>query len=458
MGASTAFSGAETSELGIGALLARLREELGRTQQQIADAYNELERNEIPSVTGKEIGRYERESRVPSARTRGILAQIFDLDPVLLDRAAAVSKRRRAEKRRESTEVAVATSPAVAVPLSRWALAADAAESARFARFIVSTNSDETTVEQLDADVARLARHFVSRPLAELYAEIRRTRAAAFELLRGRQRPRQTSDLLVTASRLCGLAAHVCLDLGDYDSAATHARTAWSCAEAAGHNEMRAWVRAVESLIAFWNGSPRRAADLARQGQRYSAPGSVGVRLASLEGRALAVAGDVRGATAALVTAERAREAMRGADAMPGIFSFPTAKQLTYVGTTRLAMGGPRNVQRAIECAGTAVDLYRRTRADDRSTFDLLAAHLDLARGHMLAGNTEAAEALLGTVLGSSTGGLSASILTRLNGLAGELGCAQYRGSPRVAQLRERILDTTNACGASCRRLSEPPA
>lgn len=149
---------------------------------------------------------------------------------------------------------------------------------------------------------------------------------------------------------------------------------------------MQAWVRSIESLIAFWNGNPQRAADLAQHGQRYAASGSVGVRLASLEARALAVAGDAQGAVAALVTAEQARDAMQGPDVMPGVFSFPTAKQLTYAGTTHLAIGGPGHVQQAIDCAGTAVDLYRVAAADDRSTFDLLAANLDLARGYMLAG------------------------------------------------------------------------
>jgi hypothetical protein len=95
--------------------------------------------------------------------------------------------------------------------------------------------------------------------------------------------------------------------------------------------------------------------------------------------------------------------------------------------------------------------------ADDRSTFDLLAAHLDLARGHMLAGNTDAIEALLGTVLESSTGGLSASILTRLNGLADELGAAQYRGSRQVAHLRERILDAATLAALPAADPSEPP-
>ncbi|GAB2788455.1 helix-turn-helix domain-containing protein [Streptomyces daliensis] len=380
------------SEIGIGECLARLRAEFGWTQQQVADRYNEVEGRSV--MTGKEIGRYERENRTPTPRTRGHLAEVFDIDSPALDRAAAVTKRRRKEAQAAGGAVLVSdageTAAAVAVaPPSRHVLAADAAASARFAWFIAARNSDEHTAEQLDAEVASLARHFVSRPM-------------------------------------------------------THARTAWACADAAGHNGLKGWVRGVESLIAFWNGHPRQAAGLARSGQQYVAPGSIGVRLASLEARALAVAGDQRGAAAALATAAQARDAMCEPDEMPGVFSFPAAKQLAYAGTTYLAIGGAHNVQQAVEAAQAAVGLYRSTTDDDRSVGDLHAAHLDLARCHMVAGEIDATEAMIGFVPKTPPGHLSASIRPRLSDLADELGAAQYRGAPQVAHLSDRIRSTTH--------------
>lgn len=203
----------------------------------------------------------------------------------------------------------------------------------------------------MEADITRLARSYVSHPLLELYVEIKRLRNGVFELLRGRQHPRQTTDLYVAASRLCGLSAHVCLDLGDYDSAATHARTSRACAEAAGHEGMLAWVRAVESLIAYWTGRYEQAARLAQAGRRHRAGGSIGARLASLEARAPAIVGDRVGVVAALADAERSREAMVGLDEVPGIFAFPAAKQFTYAGTSYLAVGGREQVQQAIVSA-----------------------------------------------------------------------------------------------------------
>jgi hypothetical protein len=200
-----------------------------------------------------------------------------------------------------------------------------------------------------------------------------------------------------------------------------------------------------------------QVAQLSQAGRQFLSPGSIGVRLASLEARAaLAVAGNAAEAAQALETADRAREAVREGDEDPGIFNFPVAKQYAYAGTTHLSIGGHRNVLKAIECAETAVTLYRRAADDDQSTGDLLAAHLDIARGHMLTGDIDATESLLGLVLDGGSGQLSASILARLDAVGRELGAPQYRGSSQVTQLRERIKSTATPAALPVADLSEP--
>lgn len=442
-------------DTGIGALLARLRTERGWSQQRVADEYNVLEGQ--AAKTGKEIGRYEREVRIPVPYTRKYLAQVFGVDAGMLDRAVAVSKRRRSDDGAEEPQRALPTRPTARPRSAVGAVSADAVASAEFARFIAQRNADELVVEQLEADVARLARAYVSHPLLELYVEIQRLRDGVFELLRGRQHPRQTTDLYVAASRLCGLSAHVCLDLGDYDSAATHARTARACAEAVGHDGMLAWVRAVESLIAYWTGQYERAARLAQAGRQHRAGGSLGARLASLEARALAMVGDRAGAVAALADAERSREAMPGHDDAPGMFTFPAAKQFAYAGTSHLAMGGREHVQQAITSADTAIRLYRSAEDDDQSVGDLFAAHVDLARGHLLLGDLDGTEAMLGFVLDSPPERMSASIVRRLTALGGELSRAQYGGAVRAAHLRERLQHTAVLAASPAARPPELP-
>jgi len=447
-------------DTGIGALLVRLRTEHGWSQQRVADECNALEGR--ATKTGKEIGRYEREVCIPVPYTRKYLAQVFGVDVAELDRAVAVTKRRGAGDGAEGMQQALPAWSTTVPRTAVGAVSADAVASAEFARFIAQRNADEFVVEQLEADVARLARAYVSHPLLELYIEIKRLRSGVFELLRGRQHPRQTTDLYVAASRLCGLSSHVCLDLGDYDSAATHARTARACAEAAGHEGMLAWVRAVESLIAYWTGRYERAERLAQAGRQHRAGGSIGARLASLEARALAIVGDRAGAVAALAVAERSREAMPGHDEVPGIFAFPAAKQFAYAGTSHLAMGGRKHVQQAIASADTAIRLYRSAEDDDQSVGDLFAAHVDLARGHMLLGDLDGTEALLRFVLDAPPERMSASIVRRLNALGQELSVSQYGGATQAVNLRERLRHTAvvaaSPCPAASRARAVPPA
>ncbi|WP_249416244.1 XRE family transcriptional regulator [Streptomyces sp. TS71-3] len=406
----------------------------------MAEEYNALEGR--AAKTGKEIGRYEREARIPVPYTRKYLAQVFAIDVAVLDQAAAASRSGRGGNGTAGVGQELSARSSARSPTAVGAVSADAVVSAEFARFIAQRNADEFVVEQLEADVARLARAYVSHPLLELYVEIKRLRDGVFELLRGRQYPRQTADLYVTASRLCGLSAHVCLDLGDYDSAATHARTARACAGAAAHEGMLAWVRAVESLIAYWTGRYEQAARLARAGRRHRAGGSIGLRLASLEARTLALAGDRAGAVAALTDAERSREAMPGHDEVPGIFAFPAAKQFAYAGTTYLALSDREHVKRAITSADTAIRLYRSSEDDDQSVGDLFAAHVDLARGHLLLGDLDGTEAMLGFVLDSPPERMSASIVRRLTALGRELTESPYGGVAQAAHLCERLQHT----------------
>ncbi|MFF8322001.1 helix-turn-helix domain-containing protein [Streptomyces bobili] len=434
------FLGDGMGDTGIGALLVRLRTVRGWSQQRVADEFNTLEGRS--AKTGKEIGRYEREARIPIPYARKYLAQVFGVDVALLDRAVATSKGRRDVAGATEVEIVLSALSPEGNGVCGDSLSEDAVRSAEFARFIAHRNADEFVVEQMEADVGRLARTYVSHPLMEQYVEIKRLRDGVFELLRGRQRPRQTVDLYLSASRLCGLSAHVCLDLGAYDSAATHARTARACAETAGHEGMLAWVRAVESLIAYWTGRYEQAARLAQAGRRHRASGSIGARLASLEARALAIAGDSSGALAALSDAERSREAISGRDEVPGVFDFPVAKQFAYAGTTLLAAGGQEHVQRAIVSAETAIRLYRSADGDDQSVGDLFAAHVDLARGHLLLGDLDGTEEMLGFVLGSSPERMSASIVRRLTALGRELGGPQYGGAAQAVHLRERLQHT----------------
>lgn len=333
--------------------------------------------------------------------------------------------------------------PAEEAPSDVRSLAADTELSARLARHAAETNVNALVLEQFDADVERLARDFVSRPLPLLIPEIRTARGAVFRLLEGRQHPSQTRHLYVVAGWLSGLAAHVSLDLGDRSAAATHARTVVQCAEISEHSPLRAWARSFQSLAAYWAGDYRRAGDLAQAGHsegRGPGAGTIKARLLSLEARARAAEGDNRSALRVLALAHEARSTA-GPDELPGVFSFPEAKQWAYAGTTLLAVGGDEQTRHAIGASNRAVELYHAGPEGDRSPGDLQAAHLDLATAYLASGQVERAGAKLSEVFTAEV--FTASITIRLRNLAALLGSEPYRGAQSAVDLRAHIHEVT---------------
>ncbi|WP_223184038.1 helix-turn-helix domain-containing protein [Streptomyces sp. CBMA291] len=132
-------------DTGIGALLVRLRTARGRSQQRVADEYNALEGRS--AKTGKEIGRYEREARVPVPYARKYLAQVFGVDVAVLDQAVAVSKGQRDGSDAAEVEFMPPVLPPEDTHVRGAPLSEDAVTSAEFARFIAQRNADEFVVE-----------------------------------------------------------------------------------------------------------------------------------------------------------------------------------------------------------------------------------------------------------------------------------------------------------------------
>lgn len=324
--------------------------------------------------------------------------------------------------------------------VGRHIVAGEARYAAHFARKITSSAMNDITLEQIDADVRQLAREYVSQPLVNLFVDIRELRTDVFGLLECNRYPEQMRQLYSAASRLCGLQAHICLDLGYYPEADTQTRTAWLCADLAGQPVMQSWVRGVQSLIAYWDARHTDARQLAEDGTRYATNGSIAVRLPALAARACAALGDGAGALAALDAADQARERLSTDDETGGVFTFPDAKQAAYTGTTLLTLNDPRWVPRAVQASTDAIARYQGAVALDRSSGDILAARLDLATAHLSGGDLDGCHQELSTVLTTPEPRRTASIRKRAVQLGHQLTDPRYARSPLACQMRESII------------------
>ncbi len=323
-----------------------------------------------------------------------------------------------------------------------------AAESARFGQFAEQSNVGPHTLEQFRADIARIVTTYPNRPVYPIFVELRALRNRAFELLEGRQHPDQSRELYLVAGVLCGVLANASFDLGWLPAAETQARTAFLCAELAGSNGLRAWVRGTQSLVAYWDERPRAAIELAADGWRYvPEAGTARVRLASIEARAHARLRDQRATENALARAEHAREQVQGPDDPGGMLTFPLAKQSFYTATARLWLGGQDSYTDAQRDATHAIELYEADPVEQRRLGELCLARLDLASARLGRDDLDGAAEQIQGVLAIAAQRRIESVARRLNQVGRALQRPRYQTSALALDLHDQIRSSSRTLG-----------
>ncbi|MFF8357363.1 XRE family transcriptional regulator [Streptomyces chartreusis] len=304
-------------------------------------------------------------------------------------------------------------------------LAAD--ESATWAQWAEASNVGDIALEQLMAEIRALAWDYLTSDPVTLFIRTRRLRDRVFALLEGHQYPRQSADLYVAAGFVCGMLAWMSSDLGRFRDAATQGRTAWLCAELAGHNDLRAWVLSTRSKVAFWDRRLNDALSYARRGASYPTAGTVSVLLACQEADAWSELGAHQEALTALTHAQNARDAMSGQDDIGGIFACQTARQENYAAAVQLRVGRPvdalRSADNALELLATQPVRAYGTEAQIR---------ISQASAHLATGDAEGALEALAPVLSLPPDHRLAPVTRRLSGLAVGTGRLNDRGRAAV--------------------------
>ncbi|MBT2539777.1 XRE family transcriptional regulator [Streptomyces sp. ISL-44] len=226
-----------------------------------------------------------------------------------------------------------------------------AEESAAWAQWAETSNVGDLAMEQVMADIQAVARDYLTDDPVTVFKATRRHRDRVFALLEGHQHPRQASDLYAAAGYLCTLLAWMSSDLGKLNDADTQGRTAWLCAELAGHDDLRAWVLSTRSKVAMWDGRMRDAITHAQHGAAVGGSGTVGVLLACQEADAWSQLGASAQAGAALGRALEARDAMTAPDEIAGLLSCPEIRRINYSSSVHLRGGDASTALRELDAA-----------------------------------------------------------------------------------------------------------
>jgi hypothetical protein len=224
---------------------------------------------------------------------------------------------------------------------------------------------------------------------------------ALYTVLEGRQQPSQTRQLYFLTGVVGGLLAKASHDLGDPHAALAQARTAFLCAENSDHHGLRAWIRGIQALIAYWADRPLESIRYAQSGAEYAAlcNNTAAVWLPVSEARAWGAVGNAAQAVACIERAERARDSARpdDLDQLGGLCTFGRSRQLYYAAEALSWL--PGEAAAAERYATEAVDAYRDTSSAEWAFGDQAGSQSDLAMARIASGELDGAAEAVGPVL-----------------------------------------------------------
>ncbi|WBQ06322.1 hypothetical protein [Kribbella sp. CA-293567] len=296
------------------------------------------------------------------------------------------------------------------------------------------SNVGGLTVEQLHADIRRIAQNYLKVPTKPLFQRSIVIRDRAFRLLAGRQPPRQTRDLYSAAGWALALLGWMSVDLGRMDVAESHTRTAWACADASGDNELRAWVRATQHTIAFWQDDIGRATDFALDGLQY-ANGTSALFLASAAALDLARAGRSDEARAALTRAERTTPSPSTSE-VGGLFLCTPERAAGIWSDTHLSLG---DANLTLEHADRSVALFEAAPHALRNPGSERMARLQQVKAHLILGELDGAKECLTPVLATGTEYRMRPLIHRISEAAALTRTTRYAKDPRSQFLHDSI-------------------
>jgi hypothetical protein len=268
-------------------------------------------------------------------------------------------------------------------------------------------------------------------PAAKVLSEVLGVHQAAYGLLSGgRQRLRQTRELLRIES---AVLAHSCLllgDLGRHEEARKYGNAALLCAQEAEADEGIAWTAMAKT--ARWQDRFTEAAGLARRGFEVSGQPAVRAELAYREANAIALFGDATRARTALGEAERTAENLD--DDGTSAWSFSHGRQAIFTLSVCVHAGDPDGALRAADSA----DAYWAS-GGDRVTATWAQVRAGAAMAHLLKDSLDGAASHLAPVLELPPDARIRTVTGYLEEVGAMLRDRRFAGSPLAATLTERI-------------------
>jgi hypothetical protein len=299
----------------------------------------------------------------------------------------------------------------------------------------------DPTLEQLRADVTRLARLTDTGDPLATFLDARRVRDHIYRLQDRRLGPGEQTELHFLLGCLNGLLGVAVERLGYSDAAEELIRAGLVYATAIDHHPLSAQLRQELAYVAYWRGGFGECHDHAAAGLEYRSAGPPGALLHLWRARAAARMGDADTAQQAVRDAHEVREHDYNDDLMEigGEFLVSRATHHYQAGA---ALAGIRSAEaEAAAELERAIGLYDAGPGEGETySFSCQAqAGADLAVVRLRAGALDAAVAALEPLWSVPAAQRVSSLTTRLAMVRDELAAPIFRGSAQARGLGAQI-------------------
>jgi hypothetical protein len=304
---------------------------------------------------------------------------------------------------------------------------------------LLAAKPDAVDLDRLSESAASLSVAYLASPARPM---LEQARALRHELMRrltaGAIRPRDLADLYVALGRVNGVISYAALDLGSPETAATHADAAWQMGDSAGDDELRAWARGTQSLIARFGKHYELARSFIDDGLRYATQGTSEIRLLCGRAQCAANMGDASLALSEIAKAGKIRDRVKK-DSVEGLFGFSPAKQAYYTASSLMWLDDKGALALAQDSAVLAISTWQHEPTAQRSLDDEALAHVYLATARLKLGEIDGAMEAVRPIIELPDERQISWIQKRVAELALILDDDRFRHSVTAADAREEL-------------------
>lgn len=304
---------------------------------------------------------------------------------------------------------------------------------------LTKTNVDEAQLDDLWSDLDFLGGAYTRMAPDSILGQLAVIAGRTASLLKGRQRPKQTQDLLLVGAKSSAMMAWIAGDLGRYRLSRELNSAAWLYTQYADDFLARRWVRTSQARVAFWAGNGIESAKLAADGLNYHAGGRLtDAPLILAEARGWSSVQAERPVLDAIARWTAIEDPDVGAGGEDRFFNITKDRRHYMAGNALLSVG---HASAALREFTTAREAFEKLTTEDRWEAMDPMIRIDTGRAHLRLGDLDGAAAQVGPLLDVGVGKQPDMVRAMLKLMVTELAGPRWRSATTARNLAEALLD-----------------